>query len=234
MKYIYLDETESTNNYAKEHITEIEDKVVVYTSKQTCGRGRFDRTWVDLGSENIYMSIVLKPAEEMQKNFSNLTQYTALKLAETFEKYGVIPQIKWPNDILINNKKISGILAETVFRKNKLNGIVIGVGINLNANKEDFIKIEKLATSLNIEIGKDVDKQKFLDDFNNNFFNKYEKFLEQGFSLIKNDYEKYINFIGKEITINNLNDKVTGIAEKITDNGALIINNREFYTGDIV
>ncbi|MBR2525115.1 hypothetical protein IKE67_01485, partial [bacterium] len=76
--------------------------------------------------------------------------------------------------------------------------------------------------------------QKFLDDFNNNFFNKYEKFLEQGFSLIKNDYEKYINFIGKEITINNLNDKVTGIAEKITDNGALIINNREFYTGDIV
>ena len=234
MKYIYLDETESTNNYAKEHITEIEDKVVVYTSKQTCGRGRFDRTWVDLGSENIYMSIVLKPAEEMQKNFSNLTQYTALKLAETFEKYGVIPQIKWPNDILINNKKISGILAETVFRKNKLNGIVIGVGINLNANKEDFIKIDKLATALNIEIGKDVDKQTFLDDFNYTFFNQYEKFLEQGFSLIKNGYEKHINFIGKEITINNLNDKITGIAERITDNGALIINNREFYTGDIV
>lgn len=234
MKYIYLDETESTNNYAKEHITEIEDKVIVYTSKQTRGRGRFDRTWVDLGSENIYMSIVLKPAEEMRRNFSNLTQYTALKLAETFEKYGVIPQIKWPNDILINNKKISGILAETVIKNNKLAGIIIGIGINLNANEEDFSKIDKPVTSLNIETNKKINKEEFLNDYICKFFDKYDEFLQKGFPYIKTDYEKYINFLGKEIIINNLNKTITGIAEEITNDGAIIINGEKLFTGDIL
>jgi len=233
MKYLHLEKTTSTNDYSKINLDNLDNKTVVYTSVQTNGRGRFSRKWVDLGNGNLFISIVLKPTDNLKQSYSNLTQYTCLKLAKTFEKYDVKPHIKWPNDILINNKKISGILAETVIKNNELKGIIIGVGINLNAKEKDCLSIDKQATALNIELRKDIDKQIFLENFVNTFFENYEEFLKQGFYLIKKDYEKYINFIGKEITITNLNAKITGVAEKITDNGAIIINGQEFYTGDI-
>lgn len=234
MKYLHFEQINSTNNYCKENIDSIDDKTIVYTSNQTQGRGRFNRTWVDLGSENIFMSYVLKPSKELKPVYSNLTQYTGLKLAETFIEYGIDPKIKWPNDILINGKKISGILAETVFRNNELKGIVIGVGLNLNADVKDFGQIDKPITALNIETNSPVDKIEFLKKFTNIFFKDYENFLEKGFLYIKKNYEKYINFLGKEITINNLNEKITGIAEKITNDGAIVINDKEFFTGDIL
>ena len=234
MKYLYLDETTSTNNYAKNNISSIEDRTIIYTSKQTQGRGRFNRIWIDLGNENLFLSIILKPSDRICANYSNLTQYTALKLAQTFETYNVSPEIKWPNDILINGKKISGILAEAVTKNNQLSGLIIGVGINLNAKKEDFSKIDKLATALNIETNKKIDKQLFLEKFIENFFTDYENFLSQGFELIKNDYKKYISFLGKEITINNLDTTITGIAEAITEDGAILINGEKYFTGDII
>lgn len=234
MKYLHLEQINSTNNYCKENIDSLDDKTIVYTSNQTQGRGRFNRTWVDLGSENIFMSYVLKPSKELKPVYSNLTQYTGLKLAETFIEYNIEPKIKWPNDILINGKKISGILAETVFRNNELKGIIIGVGLNLNADAKDFEQIDKPITALNIETNSSIDKIEFLNKFTNIFFKDYENFLKKGFLYIKKDYEKYINFLGKEITINNLNEKITGIAEKITNDGAIVINNKEFFTGDIL
>lgn len=234
MKYKYLEKIDSTNSYCKENIDSLHDKTIVYTSNQTNGRGRFDRVWIDLGTENIYMSLVLKPSKELLPVYSNLTQYTALKLAQTFEKYKLTPQIKWPNDILINDKKISGILAETVIKNNELKGLVIGIGINLNANENDFLKIDKEVTSLNLEIKKEVDKQEFLKSFSKTFFEDYETFLENGFFYIKKEYEKRVNFIGKEITIQNINQTITGIVDGISNSGAIIIDNQEYLTGDIL
>lgn len=234
MRLLFLDKINSTNTYSKEHVNELHDKDVVYTFKQTAGRGRFDRKWVDLGSGNIYLSIILKPSSDLKQVYSNLTQYTALKLAETFEKYNVIPQIKWPNDILIDEKKISGILAETVFKQNQLQGLIIGVGVNLNADENDFKKIDKKVTALNIETHKEINKIDFLNCFIDNFFANYEKFLNNGFKSIKDEYMKRINFLNKEITIHNFNEDYTGIVEDISDEGSVIINNKEFYTGDIL
>ncbi|MBQ3311895.1 biotin--[bacterium] len=232
-KLLFLEEIDSTNNYAKTHISDIDDKTVVYTNKQTNGRGRFDRKWIDLGNENLYLSIVLKPSENLKSTYCNMTQYASLKLSETFDEYGVESFIKWPNDILINNKKISGILAESVIKSGYMQGIVLGIGINLNSKTNDLAKINKAATSLNIEIQNKVDKNKFLDKFTEKFFRDYDKFLVNGFLYIKDDYIKKINFIGKEITITNMDNNITGIAECVTDTGAIIINNQEFYTGDI-
>ena len=233
MEYLHLEETSSTNSYAKQNIKTLQDKTIVYTSKQTHGRGRFDRVWIDLGDENLFLSLVLKPSNNLNPVYTNLTQYCALKLAKTFEAYGVIPNIKWPNDILINGKKISGILAETVFSNNKLGGIVIGVGLNLNADKENFSQIEKPVTALNLEINQKVNKDKFLKKFMDNFFEDYEQFLTKGFALIHENYLKYVNFLGKEITFTDAGKKITGTAETITDDGALVINNKTYYTGDI-
>lgn len=230
----HLNIVNSTNLYSKEHINNIKNKTVIYTSKQTNGRGRFNRAWVDLGNENLFVSIVLKPSKDLKPVYSNLTQYTALKLAKTFETYDITPQIKWPNDILINGKKISGILAESVMSEGKLKGLVIGIGLNLNAKTEDFKQIDKEVTALNIETGKPIDKNIFLDELCQNFFNDYENFLKFGFISIKKEYESYANFIGKEVTIKNFATTVKGIAEKITDNGAIVVDGQEFLTGDII
>ena len=86
MNFLYLEEIDSTNKYAKEHISELEDFTIIYTSKQTAGRGRFERKWTDTGKNNIYASIVLKPSQEIKEVYSNLTQYLCVILAEIFDK----------------------------------------------------------------------------------------------------------------------------------------------------
>ena len=88
MKKIYLEEVDSTNLYAKCHIDDLEDKTVVYTYKQTAGRGRMERKQNYMGDGNIYASIVLKPSSELKEVYSNLTQYLCVVLAETFENFG--------------------------------------------------------------------------------------------------------------------------------------------------
>ena len=221
MNLLYLEEIDSTNKYAKEHIQDLSDKTVVYTFNQTNGRGRLERKWSYLGKDNIYASVVLKPSEEMREVYSNLTQYLCVILAQTFEEYGVEPKIKWPNDIQINSKKISGILAEGVIEKGKLEGLVLGFGINLNTKKELLDKINQPATSLNIETGEDIDKEIFLKKLLAKFCLMYDKFIETGFLLIKEEYLKRAGFLNKEVSVKVFDRTVSGIAKDITDNGAL-------------
>lgn len=246
MDLFYLEEVESTNKYAKENISNLADKTVVYTSNQTSGRGRLQRKWNYLGKDNIYASIVLKPSMEMKEVYSNLTQYLCVVLSETFEQYGVKPTIKWPNDIQIDGKKISGILAEGVGVNNKtgnscyqLEGLVIGFGVNLNCEEKLLKEINQPATSLNIETGMQIDKEKFLKTLLDKFCLRYDNFIEEGFLLIKDDYIKKAGFLNKEVTVRVFDKTVTGIAKDITDNGALNLvdkdgNEHVLLIGDIL
>lgn len=239
MRRLYLETVDSTNKWAKEHIGELKDKTVVYTYNQTSGRGRLDRKWNNVGADNIYASIVLKPSEKMEEVYSNLTQYLCVVLAETLEEYGVMPKIKWPNDIQIAGKKISGILAEGVNSNNKLKGIVLGFGVNLNTSKEVFVNINQPATSLNIEIGKQIDKEDFLQRVLNKFCLLYDKFIEEGFLLIKENYINRVSFLGKDVSVRVFDEIIEGTAIEITNNGALKIvdkNNKEktLLIGDIL
>jgi len=239
MDFIFLEEIDSTNKYAKDNIALISDGTIVYTDKQTAGRGRLNRKWVDMGKDNIYASLVLKPSDTMLAVYSNLTQLLCLVLCQTFEEYGVIPKIKWPNDIQINGKKISGILAEAVIAENSLKGIVLGFGINLNTSSEVLSEIDQPATSLNVETGKTIDKKEFLDKLTAKFFLLYNKFIEDGFLLIREDYIRRAGFLNKEITVKVLNEKLFGLATDITPNGALKLldkDNKEhiLLIGDIL
>ena len=221
MNLFYLEEIDSTNKYAKEHINDLSDKTVVYTYRQTNGRGRLERKWSYLGEDNIYASIILKPSEEMKEVYSNLTQYLCVILAQTFEEYGVIPKIKWPNDIQINSKKISGILAEGVIEHGKLEGLILGFGINLNTKKELLEQINQPATSLNIETGKIIDKEIFLKKLLERFCLMYDKFIEKGFILIRDEYIRRACFLNKEINVKVFDKTISGIAKDVTENGAL-------------
>ena len=239
MNLVFLEEVESTNKYAKEHIYELNDKAVIYTDNQTAGRGRLNRVWNYMGKDNIYASIILKPSDTMKEIYSNLTQYLCVILAEVFEEYGVVPQIKWPNDIKINLKKISGILAEGVIENGKLKGLVLGFGINLNTKREILDKINQPATSLNIETGMVIDKQNFLKKVLEKFCLRYDKFIEEGFVLIKDEYIRRASFLNTDITVKVFDKEIEGKAIEITDNGALKLldkNNMEhiLLIGDIL
>ena len=239
MEFLYLDKVDSTNKWAKENIDTLKDKTLIYTGNQTSGRGRLNRKWTFAGADNVYASIILKPSDEMKSIYSNLTQYLCVKLCEVFEQYGVNPKIKWPNDILINGKKISGILAEGVIREGKLKGLILGFGVNLNTSIEVLSSIDKPATSLNIELNKDIDREDFLKTLTSKFCLMYDEFIEKGFLLIKDDYIRRAEFLNKEVTVNVYDTPICGIVNGINDEGALLLsdkNNRKhiLLIGDIL
>ncbi len=240
VKIIQLEEVDSTNNYAKKNISNIEDKTAIITKKQTSGRGRLNRSWVDLGEENLFLSIVLKPSDTFKEIYPNLTQYLSVALCKVIESYGIKTQIKWPNDVLIEGKKIAGILSETVMQGQKLEGIVLGVGVNLNSNQEKIDAIpNKIATSLNIETGKTINLKEFLDKLLTEFFGHYDEFLQSGFLQIKNDYIKRNCFLEKELKVQVFNHIESGIAKAVNDLGELVLednNKREIVLtiGDII
>lgn len=240
MNFLYLNEVDSTNLYGKRNLDTLADKTVISACRQTLGRGRLSRAWLDLGKGNLYVSIILKPSETFDEKFANLTQYLSVVLCKTLETYGLKPEIKWPNDVLINGKKIAGILCETVMQANNFKGLVLGFGVNITANRNDVSKVvDKAVTSLAIELENDiVDSQKFLYDLINLFFEDYNKFLQRGFEYIKHDYVSRANFLEKEVCVKVFNDTKSGIAKDVDNNGALLLenNNEKFVLtiGDIL
>ncbi len=238
LREIYIENIDSTNLWAKCNIDTLDDKTVVYAKSQTQGRGRLQRSWVDLGEGNLFMSIVLKPGGKFDEIYSNLTQYLSVCLCKVLEKYGVKPEIKWPNDVLINGKKIAGILSEASVRGSEFKGLVLGIGVNLNANEKDFSQIDKKVTSLNLELGKAIDMDEFRRVLCKEFFSNYDEFLMQGFEFIKKDYLSRANFLDKELCVALVNETKKGVAKGVSDNGELVLvaQGKEFILniGDIL
>lgn len=223
---IKLDEVNSTNSYAKANLADIADKTAVCADKQTAGRGRFERAWVDLGKDNIFMSLILKPSNDFKPLYANLTQYFSVILCEILEEYGLEPKIKWPNDVLVDGKKISGILSETVMQGHNFKGLILGAGINLNAKKEDLALItDKEVTALNLECGHAVNKQEFLEKLLNRFFENYDEFLSKGFVMVEDNYINRAGFLGKEISVKGFNNTVSGLAKSVNHAGELVLEN---------
>lgn len=229
MKVIKLEETKSTNTYAKEHLTLLEDKSVVHARRQTAGRGRLNRSWVDLGENNLFFSIVLKPSKQFSNVYSNLTQYASVILCRILENYDVNPKVKWPNDVMIDGqRKICGILSETVIENGELKGIILGIGVNLNASKKDVENIpDRIVTSLNLEIGKSVNSESFLNEFLSEFFKDYDNFLAKGFDFIAKDYLSRNCFLEKDLSVQVLNEIKSGYAKGVNNNGELILQSED-------
>ena len=177
---IKFDELNSTSVYAHKHLEELDNFQVISCDLQTQGHGQFERVWFSSNKNggNIYISIILKP--ENIEHLNELTRYVALIGAKTLREYCLNPQFKYPNDILINGKKIAGFLAESEFLGSICKGVIVGCGINLNLNSDELKNIDIPATSIFEETGKHVDKQEFLDKFLSNFENEYNDFLLNG------------------------------------------------------
>ncbi len=219
---IFKEELNSTNTYAKEHMTELSNMSFIYCNRQTHGKGRLDRIWVSQNAQNLYLTIVLKP-QTLNFPYVNLTQYLCVVVCSVLKEYGVVPQIKWPNDILISGKKIAGILAQTSTFGNKIKGVALGIGVNLNMTKDELSNIDKPATSLNLETNKNINRDEFLNKLVLAFEKDYEEFSNCGFKFIEQDYLALACFLNKEITVNTMAETHKGTVKTVTSDGALLL-----------
>lgn len=226
-KIIKFETIDSTNTYGLLNFENLEDKTAIIANEQTKGRGRFNRIWVSGNYENIYLSFILKP--QNKQYLANITQYLSVVTSKVIETYNVTPHIKYPNDVLINGKKVCGILCESFMQKNKLQGIVLGIGINLNMPEEIVKSIDRPATSLNLVLKQKINKNEFLDSLLKEFFKNYEEITNKGFSAFKEDYLQRIHFLGKTIWVQQRDGapKEEVIAKEIDKNGNLIVKTKE-------
>lgn len=133
-KIHYFDELPSTNTYALELLSQYEtcfDGELVITQRQTAGRGRFDRKWISNPNDSLTFTLIIIPTEEEKSRLNYFSPVGALAVSLALEELGLNPFIKWPNDVLIQRKKICGILAETSWVGKIISGIALGIGINI-------------------------------------------------------------------------------------------------------
>lgn len=231
-------ELNSTNSYVLDNFDNLKTGDVVVTDVQTSGRGRFDRVWEGSSSENIYMTFVIKPENTDSFPFVNLTQYLSVILNRVLNRdFGVKSNIKWPNDLLFEGKKISGILAEVKTSLCKMQGVALGVGINVNCDMSKFKELPN-ATSISSILGHSVNKEDLLNLVVEEFFKDFEEFSKQGFVFISDEYKKMCKFNDTvKISASSNNGKFK--FDALNDDGTLSVlddNNKKItiVNGDIL
>lgn len=224
-KIIIFEEVESTNDEIKKHLKEDEGLVIIANS-QTQGRGRLGRDWHSPKGIGLYFSTLVSPIIKPEL-FPPLTLAAGLATVLALKNFSQSPPyLKWPNDILINGKKVSGILCE-MCESNPLS-VIIGIGINVNQEIEHFSEtLKKTATSLLLENETEVDKDELIVSLITSLDKVYEDFLKNGPQSIAEQWARHTDLFGKKITLVRGGIVYTGTAQRLTEEGKLEIVSNE-------
>ena len=224
----YFDVTDSTNTQAKSlGEGDAPNGTLVVAGKQESGRGRRGRSFESPAGTGIFMTLLLRPEIEPQ-NASMLTLVSALAVAKGIEHMVDLPvQIKWPNDIVINGKKVCGILTEMSAQMDYVNYIVIGIEINVG-NEEFPEEIKDVATSIYLESGKHVNRAMLIEKIWEEFEDYYELYEKtQDLSSLVKEYDSYLVNRGQKVRVLDSKEPYEGKAMGITDRGELIVDTWE-------
>lgn len=236
----YVDSCPSTQPIAlEEEQNGAPDGMIVVAEEQTAGKGRMMRPWSSASGKGIWMSVICRP-HLMPQQAPQMTLVAAVAVTRAIEEItGLEPTIKWPNDLLIAGKKITGILTELQADPDRVKAVILGIGINVNHEESDFPEeLQSLATSLKIASGQKVNRAQLIAkiaDYLELYVSMYEK---SGFEPIKLVWEGYTNTIGKRIRAVMLNETIEGTALGISDEGILELRLddgtiRGIYSADI-
>lgn len=213
---VYVGETDSTNDLAKRN-AHLNDGTVFIADFQTNGKGRLGREWVSEKDMGIWLTILLKP-QLAQSEISKITLVSGLAVCDTI---GNGAKIKYPNDIIIGTKKVSGILTESS-QNNGESYIVCGIGINVN--QESFEgELSTKATSLYEVTQKHFKREDIIKKLLENFEKTYNIFLKDGFCALVSEYRDNCINIGKQVRAIYKNKEIIGMCSDITDNGEIVI-----------
>jgi BirA family biotin operon repressor/biotin-[acetyl-CoA-carboxylase] ligase len=231
---------DSTNTWSKHnaHLFPHDKITLVTADAQTAGRGRFNRYWESPPLQNIYATFNFF-VEKHRYDIGNIPQILALSTLETLETLNLHPLLKWPNDILLSNKKVAGILCETTPFSDTL-CIILGIGLNINMPLEITQKIDRPATSLLIEKGSPQNIENTLSLLQHHFSKNLDQFLNEGFLPFLNTYKaKLIHHPSQPIQFNDNRTIWQGYFHSISNDGSLNLKLlsgeiRNFHTGEFL
>lgn len=231
---LYYPSVTSTNEIAKKEAGRgVEEGTVVIADEQTAGRGRLKRNWLTPAG-NIALSVILYPEEQI---LPSLIMMTSLAVSHSIKAItGLETQIKWPNDVLINAKKVCGILIESDIRNEKINYVIIGIGINVNTGKDVLSGVQFPATSLNIESGKEISRLYIIRELIKAMDNLYGIITSGG--SVFNEWRDRLITLGKEVRVTSGKEIIEGIAESVEVDGSLLVrspdgNLKRVVAGDV-
>lgn len=235
----FYEETGSTNTDAKRLGEEgASHGTVVVADKQNAGRGRRGRIWESPAGKDIYFTILLRPGFEPSKS-AGLTLVMALSVAQAIEmECGLEAGIKWPNDVVVNGKKVCGILTEMTLETDYIQHVVIGVGINVNLEVMSE-EIEKTATSLWLESGRKTARAGLLQEVLRAFEENYEKYAaDLNLQSMLLDYNAHLVNRDKQVRVLDPKGEWEGIARGINASGELLVETAagervEIYAGEV-
>lgn len=218
---------DSTNNQAKKFINELKEehkfndkKIFVFAAdKQYAGRGRRGHNWFSNQSASLAVSFLFKTKDNLEQ-IPQITAAAGLAVKQTFKKFCLEGKLKWPNDILIKGKKISGILSELIFSESKESYLIIGCGINLN-NNSFSPEIEKIATSYYLETRKKINKNLFLAELTKNMDYYIRAYFNGKRKMIIDKWKSELDLIGKKIDLIHKGKEYTVTIKDIFDSGEL-------------
>jgi BirA family transcriptional regulator, biotin operon repressor / biotin---[acetyl-CoA-carboxylase] ligase len=225
----FFSKTESTNSLIFKLAEQgASEGTSVFADCQTKGKGRMKRQWQSPPGVNLYASVILKP--EIDPALSPaITLMAGVAVAELLSSYcPATVNLKWPNDILVNNKKICGILSEIKTVGKKIQFIIVGIGLNVNIKRTDFpYPLNEIATSLREEKGTDLSRIEIAVKLFDNLSKYYNIFLTEGFGSIRERWIHYSMMTGKYCEVECGRDVCRGVVSGIDDDGALVIDTED-------
>lgn len=227
---IHFKTVSSTNTWVKQNYSQLDvNKITrVTASYQTEGRGQFNRSWVSPKDLNIYVTYFFT-LSKTSHNLCNLAQLLSLSITKLLQSHSLSPKIKWPNDVLIGQKKIAGVLCETVDLKSDY-GIILGAGINVNMERKLLSQIDQPATSLQNETGTTYSLTSLLDQLDLLFTKDLSLYKSEGFTPFYAAYNLLLAHKGKLIKLHQQGKVLEGTLDSLSPDGRL---NIRLLNGDI-
>jgi len=216
----------------REKAASLPEWTVVTAEYQTGGRGRHGRAWIAPKGKNLCFNILLPTIDLKPEFYAPTTQIAAITLANMLRKKGINSEIKWPNDILVNKRKICGIISELLFPK-----ISLGIGLNVNTEKSDFAGLDKPATSIFMEKGEIFDRESLLQEFLTEFRANFGVLCEKGLLPFIEEWQKIGCFVGHRARVLEGDLVLEGVIESIQDDGSLLFRMenglKTIWSGDL-
>jgi len=238
-KVLYLPSTHSTNVEAKKRAQAgIAEGTLVITDNQTHGRGRFDRTWWSSPGKDLLFSLIFRPLLKASQTF-RLTLISSLAVAEAIrQETGLDALIKWPNDIYIKGKKVSGILSESGMQGDHLEYMIVGIGINVNSTPSKHPAIEERATSISMELGENFPRITLLTVILALIESYYRGIQKGDFHALKKRWDTLSLINHKKVMVQTRGCRHEGTAESVDEDGFLVLldhtgTKRRIVSGDV-
>jgi BirA family biotin operon repressor/biotin-[acetyl-CoA-carboxylase] ligase len=219
-RVVYLTSTGSTQDVARgEAESDAPAGSVVLAEEQTAGRGRFGRRWVSPSGKNLYFTLIMRPPLERLRSLSIIAPLAVAMAVE--ESTGISARIKWPNDVLVNDRKLSGILIESELSGQSVKYALVGMGVNVNFDVEEAAEVAGIATSVKRELGHETSREELFAALLNQFEVLYEM-AARGPEVLQ-EWRGRLETLGRQIKITFGGHVEDGVAEDVDGDGNLIL-----------